>query len=319
MAWAGAGRISVHEAVQAALAAHGPVVALESSVFANGLPAPANGEAARRMVAAVRAAGALPAITAVVGGSPTVGLGDADLKRFLQGEGVPKVSARDIAPAMVHGDDGATTVAAAIHLAHLAGISVFATGGIGGVHRFPPFDESADLLELARTPVIVVCSGAKSILDLRATLERLETLGIAVVGYQTSEFPGFFTRETGLPLAARAESPAELCDLFLAERALGRPGALLVAQAPPADLALTAEEVESAMGRVEARWRDRRVYGGALTPSLLAEMNAETGGQSLAANLALLERNAGLAGEVAAALARRSGGVAAVPPRASNF
>ena len=290
-----------------ALAERRPVVALESSVLAQGLPIPANREAFDRMAAAVRAGGAEPAVTAVVRGVPTVSLDGEDLERFLRRDGVRKVSARDLGPACATGADGATTVAATLALATAAGIPVFATGGIGGVHREPPFDESADLPELARSPVVVVCAGAKSILDLPATLERLETLGVAVVGYGTDELPGFFTTGTGLPLPARADDPAQVARAFLAGRALGRPGALLVVQPPPADAALDRAEVDAAVAGALADARRQGVRGAATTPFLLAAVERATGGRSLRTNLALLERNAALAADVAVALARAGG------------
>jgi pseudouridine-5'-phosphate glycosidase len=192
--------------VARALAEQRPVVALESSVLAQGLPIPENADAARRMVAAIFAHGCTPGITAVVRGVPTIGLEPEELDRFLKRDGVRKVSARDIPIAVASKVDGATTVAASIALAALGGVTVFSTGGIGGVHRGAPLDESADLLELSKTRVICVCSGAKSILDLPATWERLETLGIPVVGYRTDELPGFFTASTGIRLTARAGS-----------------------------------------------------------------------------------------------------------------
>lgn len=288
--------------VAAALAARHPVVALESSVLAQGLPIPANREAAERMLGGVRAAGAVPAVTAVVRGTPTLGLEPAELERFLGRTGVRKVSARDLAGAVVAGADGATTVAATLALARLGGVRVFATGGIGGVHREPAFDESADLVELARTPIIVVCAGAKSILDLPATLERLETLGVPVIGYRTDELPGFFTTTTGLPTSGRAESAAEIAALFRAQQRLGRPGALLVVQPPPPAAALPPELVSRAVHDALAAARTQGVRGGAVTPFLLAAVEQATGGRSLAANLALLEANAVLAGEVALAM-----------------
>ena len=289
--------------VAAALRDRRAVVALESSVLAQGLPIPANREAARRTTEAVRARGAVPATTAVVRGVPTLGLEGADLERFLARDGVRKVSARDVAQAMASGADGATTVAATLLLARLGGVRVFATGGIGGVHREPAFDESADLVELARSPIVVVCAGAKSILDLPATLERLETLGVAVVGYRTDELPGFFTTSTGLPVPARADDAAAIAAIFAAERALGRPGALLVVQAPPADAALPRELVDGAVARALEDARRTGVRGAGVTPFLLAAVERETGGRSLAANLALLEANASLAAEIAVSLA----------------
>lgn len=293
--------------VASALASGAPVVALESSVLAQGLPIPHNRDAARRMTGAVAAQGAIPAITAVVSGVPTLGLTEEELERFLAREGVRKVSARDLGVAVALKQDGATTVAATLALASIAGARVFATGGIGGVHREPAFDESADLPELGRTSMVVVCAGAKSILDLPATMERLDTLGIPVVGYRTSELPGFFTAETGLALSARAESAEEIARIFVAHRALGRRSAVLVVQPPPAEFALPRETVEGAVERAVADAVKRGVRGAAMTPELLGAIVRETGGKSLAANLALLESNAALAAEIAVALARIDG------------
>jgi pseudouridine-5'-phosphate glycosidase len=290
--------------VQRAIAERRPVVALESSVLAQGLPDPANREAARRMVEAVEAAGALPAITAVVRGVPTVGLEPDELDRFLDlSNPIAKLSARDIPWAIAREMDGATTVAASLLLAVRAGIQVFATGGIGGVHRAPAFDESADLAELSRSPIVVVAAGAKSILDLRATHERLETLGILVLGYGTSELPGFFTAETGIALSARVDTAAEVARVFQAQRALERPGALLVVQPPPAEFALSRAEVDAAVARAEEDWRRAPVTGAAITPFLLDAVRQATGGRSLQVNLALLEQNARVAAEIAMALA----------------
>ena len=282
------------------------MVALESSVLAQGLPHPSNREADRRMRAAIVARRAVPATTGVVRGVPAAGLDDDELGRFLARSGVAKVSARDIPWAMARGLDGATTVAGSLCICARAGIPVFATGGIGGVHRASPGappDESADLVELSRSSVVTVCAGAKAILDLPATVERLETLGIAVVGFRTREFPGFFTAETGLPVGAVTDSAAEIADAFRASRALGRPGALLVVQAPPPDAALDARLVEEAVSKALTAAATAGVSGGAVTPFLLAEVERATGGRSLAANLALLESNAALAAEIAVALA----------------
>lgn len=296
--------------VAAALAAGQPVVALESSVLAQGLPIPANRRAGVAMVGAVERAGAVAAITAVMGGSPTAGVTEPELERFLRRDGVVKVSSRDLAAAMVRRLDGATTVAATLQIARLAGISVFATGGIGGVHRraggsgsTEPLDESADLAELARTPMIVVCAGAKAILDLPATWERLETLGVTVVGYRTSELPGFYTGGTGIPLPVRADSVQEIVAIFRAERALERPGALLVVQPPPEGHRLPADQVAAAVDEALVAAVADGVSGGAVTPYLLGAVERATGGASLEINLALLEANAALAGEIAVALA----------------
>jgi pseudouridylate synthase len=279
-----------------------PVVALESSVLAQGLLPPHNREAAERMTAAVLREGATPAITAISRGYAVLGLDDLDLERFLARTGVRKVSARDLSIAMAQRADGATTVAATIALSVLAGIQVFATGGIGGVHRGTPFDESADLVELARSRVIVVCSGAKSILDLPATLERLETLGVSVVGYGTRELPGFFSRSTGIPLDASVDSPDEVAAAWQCHLDLARPGAMLVMQPPPAEFALDEELVERATAAALARAEREQVRHSAVTPFLLAEVLRLTDGRSVQTNLALLEANASLAAQIAVRL-----------------
>jgi pseudouridylate synthase len=201
--------------------------------------------------------------------------------------------------------DGATTVAASLSIASAGGATVFATGGIGGVHRDAPFDESADLLELARTPMVVVCAGAKSILDLAATLERLETLGVTVIGYRTDEMPGFFTRSTGLRLSARADSAAEIAEIHRAARVLGRAQATLVVQPPPVDVALEPAVVDRAVASSLKEARAAGITGAAVTPFLLAAVERATEGRSLRANLGLLEENAFLAGAIAAELSNR--------------
>jgi pseudouridine-5'-phosphate glycosidase len=295
--------LRVFPPVADALAWSRPIVALESSVLAQGLPIPTNREAAERMTAAAARAGALAAITAVVQGICTLGVDHDELERLLKREGIRKLSARDLPVAVAQRADGATTVAASLAIAYAAGATVFATGGIGGVHRDAPFDESGDLDELARTPMVVVCAGAKSILDLPATLERLETLGITVVGYRTDELPGFFTHTTGLRLPARAESAKEVADIHRAARALGRSQATLVVQPPPADVALDREVVDRAVERAVAEARVNGIRGAALTPFLLAAVERATDGQSLRTNLALLEENAFLAGSIAVELA----------------
>ena len=289
-----------------ALAWGRPVVALESSVLAQGLPIPANRDAADRMTSAAARAGALAAVTAVVHGVCTLGLEQEELERFLRRDGIRKVSARDLPVAVAQRADGATTVAASLSIASAAGAGVFATGGIGGIHRDAPFDESADLDELARTPIVVVCAGAKSILDVAATLERLETLGVTVIGYGTDEMPGFFTRSTGLRLPARAESAREIADIHLAARSLGRSQATLVVQPPPDHVALDSDMVDRAVVGALGEARASNVRGAAVTPFLLAAVERATGGRSLDANLGLLEENAFLAGAIATELARES-------------
>ena len=278
------------------------IVALESSVLAQGLPEPANRDAEQRMCAAVRAHGAEPAVLAMVRGVATAGLAGEDLERFLRRDGVRKVSARDLGWVAARGLDGATTVAASLALSTAAGIDVFATGGIGGVHREPAFDESADLIELSRSPVITVCAGAKSILDLAATLERLESYGVPVIGFGTDEFPGFFTRHTGLRVSASTDDVRDIARAFRAHRAMGQRSALLVVQPPPASSALDAAVVDAAVVRALEAARAADVSGAAVTPFLLAAVERETQGASLHANLALLEANAGLAARIAVAV-----------------
>ena len=296
------GAIAWQAAVEAARSAGTPIVALESSVLAQGLRPPHNRDAHRLMCGAVLEAGAMPAITAVVAGLATVGISDETLERFLT-SGAPKVSARDLGWAIGSGRDGATTVAAAIAIAAQAGVDVFATGGIGGVHRGRSIDESADLMELSRQSVITVCAGAKSILDLPATVERLETLGVSVVGYRTDEFPGFFTARTGIRLATVAVSAAEIARAFVAGRSLGRAAGVLVVQPPPANAALDPEAVDAAVSHALREADAAGIRGGAVTPFLLAAVERATGGASVRTNLALLEANARLAGEIAVALA----------------
>jgi pseudouridine-5'-phosphate glycosidase len=217
-----------------------------------------------------------------------------------------KVSARDIPVAMAQGRDGATTVAGALSLMALTPIRVFATGGIGGVHREPPYDESADLGELARTPVIVVCAGAKSILDLQATTERLESLGVVVVGYRTHEMPGFFFADTGIPLTTTVDAPEEIARLYAVHCALGRQQAIVVMQPPPAEHAVRKATIERALDTALDDAKRHGVRGGAVTPYLLTAVERATEGRTLSANLALLGANASLAGEIAVACARQA-------------
>jgi pseudouridine-5'-phosphate glycosidase len=304
--------IRVQPHISRALSAGAPVVALESSVFAQGLPIPHNAEAARRMRDAVERAGAIAAITAVICGIPSLGLDGADLERFLRRDGIRKVSSRDLGAAIAQQADGATTVAASLTIASRAGVRVFATGGIGGVHRALPGiqemarDESADLNELATTPMIVVCTGAKSILDLPATWERLDTLGVPVVGLGTSEFPGFYTQHTGIQLTVSVDTPAQVAEIARAHFALARIQSVLVVQPPPAKVALGAEEVEAAVTRALDQASRQGIRGGAVTPFLLEAVSRETNGRTLQTNLALLEHNARTAAHIAVALADRT-------------
>lgn len=295
--------IRVLPRIARALAEGEPVVALESSVLAQGLPIPENAEAARAMVDAVEHGGAIPGITAVVRGTPTVGLNPDELDRFLRRDGVRKVSSRDLATAVASGSDGATTVAASLALASAVGIQVFATGGIGGVHRDAPYDESADLGELAHSPMVVVCAGAKSILDLEATWERLETLGVTVIGYRTDTLPGFYTAETGIRLETRVDEARDVAAIWRAHRALGRRQSVVVVQAPPVEHSLSRETVEAAVEQARNEARRNAVRGAAVTPFLLSEVTRLTNGGSLVANVALLRENAALAGAVAKEIA----------------
>lgn len=286
-----------------------PVVALESTLISHGLPHPQNLEVAHALEAEVRAAGAVPATVGVVGGVPTVGLTAAELERLATGgDAVRKLARRDVAPCVVQRADGATTVAATMALAAAAGVALFATGGIGGVHRGAgrSWDVSADLTELARTPVLVVCAGAKAILDLPATLEYLETLGVPLVGFGTDELPAFYSRSSGLALPARADSPEAVAGLWRTQRrlsAMAAPGGLLLCVPPPDEVALPRDQVEAAIERALARAEAAGIRGPAVTPFLLAAMAEETHGESIGVNVALLRRNARVAAQVACALA----------------
>lgn len=278
------------------------MVALESSVFAQGLPEPANREACDRMLGAIARHGAVPAITAVVRGDLVAGLEGADLERFLARDGIVKVAARDLAAAVTFGADGATTVSASLVIAARAGIRVFATGGIGGVHRDAPFDESSDLIELSRNQVVCVCAGAKAILDLRATSERLESLSVPVAGFGTDWLPEFYSAGAAIPVAWRVDSPEQVARLFERHRALGMPGAVLVANPPPGEEQLPAGLIGAAVETALSDLRKSGVAGKEVTPALLASVERTTGGKSVATNVALLESNADLAARIAAAL-----------------
>lgn len=297
--------IQIPSQLRAALAAGQPVVALESTVISHGLPFPHNLDLARAMEDEVRASGALPATIGVVGGAATVGMSAAEVEHFAHAKDVLKLSRRDIGYAVAMRRDGATTVAATMALAAGAGVRVFATGGIGGVHRGAEesWDISGDLTELARTPVLVVCAGAKSILDLPATLEYLETVGVPVLGYGTSEFPAFYSASSGLPAPARADTPAQVAAIWRAHCAYGGGGGMLLTVPPPADVALPREAVEGAIERALAKARAAGVRGQAVTPFLLAAVAEDTHGESMRTNIALLRQNARVAAQVAAAIA----------------
>jgi len=296
--------VAIPEPIRAALAGNQPVVALESTVISHGLPYPYNLGLARAMEGEVRDQHAQPATVGVVAGVPTVGMSDADIERFAVAQGILKLSRRDIGYAVALERDGATTVAATMALAALAGVQVFATGGIGGVHRgaHETWDISADLTELARTPVLVVCAGAKAILDLPATIEYLETAGVPVLGLGADELPAFYSATSGLPVA-RIDTVAEVARVWRAHRALGGGGGMLLAVPPPAEVALPSAEVESAITRALAKASAAGVRGQAVTPFLLAAVAEETHGESMHTNIALLRQNARIAAQVARAIA----------------
>ena len=300
--------LSTAAPVREALAAGQPVVALESTVIAHGLPRPTNVEVAREMEAAVRAAGAVPATIALLDGRIVVGLDDAQIARLGTEEDVLKASRRDLGVALARRATAATTVAGTIACAALAGIRVFATGGIGGVHRGAPatFDISADLIELARSPVLTVCAGAKAILDLPLTLEYLETHGVPVIGFQTSELPAFYIPASGLPVPHHAETPTEVAAIAHAQWSAGLGGGLLVTCPIPAAHALAAAAADAAIQTALDEAAAQGIRGPATTPFLLARVADLTGGESLAANRALLLNNATWAARFAESLIKLS-------------
>jgi len=295
-------RLKIRPEIQKALDANLPLVALESALISHGLPYPQNLETAQALEQAVRENGAVPATIAIVEGEIHVGLTEAELERLATKEGVRKVSRRDLPIAVARGEDGATTVAATMCIAALAGIEVMATGGIGGVHRGHPFDVSADLPELAQTRVAVVCSGAKSILDLPLTLEWLETHGVPILGYETDEFPAFYSRRSGLPVDARVDTPEEAAAIIRAKWELGLEGSVLVVVPVPEEAELPRQLAEEAIQRALAVAEGRGITGKALTPFLLGQIAHITEGRSMAANIALLKNNAAVAARIAGAL-----------------
>ena len=296
--------LDCHPEVQAALAAGAPVVALESTLIAHGMPWPHNLETGRRLEAEVRRHGAVPATIAVLGGRLKVGLSAAELEGLARGGArVAKASRRDLALLVATGADGATTVAATMIVAALAGIKVFATGGIGGVHRGAErsFDISADLPQLAQTPVAVVCAGAKSIHPPALTLEVLETHGVPVIGYRCSSLPAFYVRDSGHALAQRLDQPEALALAMHAHWQLGLKGGLVIANPIPAQHEMPRERIDAAIDQALAEAAAQGIQGKASTPFLLARVADLTGGDSLAANIALVLNNAGLAAQVALA------------------
>ena len=285
-----------------------PVVALESTIVSHGLPRPDNLRVAREIEQAVRTAGAVPATIGMVGGDLVVGLDDAQLTRLASTDGVAKLSVRDLAAAAASGADGATTVAATSAVAAAAGIGVFATGGLGGVHReaSQTFDESADLTTLARTPIAVVCAGVKSILDVGATLERMETLGVTVLGYRTRRFPGFFITDGGFDLDWSVDSPEQVAAVLAAQAAHGaHTGGVIVANPLPVDEQLDPALHDRTLAEGLALMERAGVTGKAVTPFLLSHFHSTTEGASLAVNVRIILRNAALAAQIAVASAAR--------------
>lgn len=298
--------LNIAPEVSAALAAGRPLVALESTIISHGMPYPQNVETARRVEQTVRDQGAVPATIALLQGRLQVGLSPEQLEYLGQaGNKAAKASRRDLPLLLALKRDGATTVAATMIVAHLAGIDIFATGGIGGVHRGGPqtMDVSADLQELGRTPVLVVCAGAKAILDLGLTREYLETLGVPVIGYQTDELPAFYTRESGFGVDYRLDSPQELAQAWLCQRSLGFPGGMLVCDPIPAAYAMDKAVIDAAIAQALAEAEQQGVRGKQVTPFLLARVSQLTGGDSLASNIRLVLNNASLAAQVAVAYA----------------
>src|SRR5688572_6256374 len=279
-----------------------PIVALESTVTAHGLPRPQNLETARRMEQIIRDGGATPATTAILAGELCVGLDEEQLKLIAETDGIKKISIRDLPIAVAQKWNGATTVAATSWIAARAGVKVFATGGIGGVHRGPLPDVSGDLPALASTSIIVVCSGAKIVLDLPATREWLETHGVTVVGFGCDELPAFYSRRSGLPIDARCDSAHEVAEIFRSQEALGIERALLVTVPVPEDFEVPADSLKRTMDEALNQEEKEHIGGRELTPFLLSRMAQQSQGATLKANIALLENNARVAAEIACAL-----------------
>ena len=296
--------LDVKPEVAEALAAGKPVVALESTIISHGMPYPQNVETALNVEKIIRENGAVPATIAIIGGRLKAGLTPEEIEYFgKKGTAIRKASRRDLAVLCALGEDGATTVTTTMMIAHMAGISIFATGGIGGVHRGAEttMDISADLEELAQTPVMVICAGAKSILDLGLTLEYLETKGVPVIGYGTEELPAFYTRRSGFGVDYRVDSPEELAKTFRVSKDLGLRGGMLVTNPIPEEYAMPLETINAAIDQAIAECNVKGIHGKETTPFLLARVAEITGGDSLASNIRLVYNNAVLAARTAAA------------------
>ena len=296
--------VQISDEVRQALSKKGAVVALESTVITHGLPHPINLQTALAMETAVRAANAVPATIALMDGIIRVGLSEQELTSLAACDTASKVSVRDFAGVILKKKTGGTTVAATMAAAMMANIRVFATGGIGGVHRDSVFDISADLPTLSKSPMLVICSGAKSILDLPATREYLETQAIPVVGFQTDAFPAFFSTDSGLKVDYRLEDPGEIASLAKTHWAFGFSSAILVTVPPPEEKALESEEIDQAISGALDEAKREKITGSAVTPYLLKKVNEATNRKSMAVNTALLENNAHVAGEIAVCLSK---------------
>ncbi len=299
--------LDISPEVQQALAEGKPVVALESTIISHGMPYPKNVETALLVEKTIRDNGAVPATIAIIGGRLKAGLSPEEIEYLgKSGRKVAKVSRRDLAAIVARGADGATTVTTTMIIAHMAGIRVFATGGIGGVHRGAEttMDISADLEELANTPVMVVCAGAKSILDLGLTLEYLETKGVPVIGYGTDELPAFYTRRSGFGVDYRVDTPAQLAAMFKAQQELGMKGGMLVTNPIPEQYAMDKEVIDAAIDQAVRESREKGIHGKETTPFLLARVVELTGGDSLESNIQLVLNNAVVASRTASELCR---------------
>ncbi|MBQ9842540.1 MAG: pseudouridine-5'-phosphate glycosidase [Oscillospiraceae bacterium] len=296
--------LDINPEVAAALAAGKPVVALESTIISHGMPYPQNVETALNVERIIRENGAVPATIAIIGGRLKAGLSAEEIEYFgKKGLGITKASRRDLAVLCARGEDGATTVTTTMIIAHMAGIKIFATGGIGGVHRGAEttMDISADLEELGQTPVMVVCAGAKSILDLGLTLEYLETKGVPVIGYGTEELPAFYTRKSGFKVDYRIDTPEELAAAFVAQQELGMKGGMLVTNPIPEEYAMPLDTINAAIEQALRECEEKGIHGKETTPFLLARVAELTGGNSLASNIRLVYNNAALAAKTAVA------------------
>ena len=299
--------LDVNPEVAAAVAEGRPVVALESTIISHGMPYPQNVETALNVERIIRENGAVPATIAIIGGRLKAGLTPEEIEYFgKKGQAIHKASRRDLAVLCARGEDGATTVTTTMIIAHMAGIRIFATGGIGGVHRGAEttMDISADLEELSQTPVMVVCAGAKSILDLGLTLEYLETKGVPVIGYGTEELPAFYTRQSGFGVDYRIDAPQELASAFKASQDMGLKGGMLVTNPIPEEYSMSPEVINAAIDQAIAECKAKGIHGKETTPFLLARVAEITGGDSLASNIRLVYNNAKVAAQTAAAYCR---------------